>query len=233
MDSLNSDQFSSKVEEFMSTVRTYLDKLFIEKDHSINAKLVLNELKRRNIDIEKLNEFMKTLPEEQWNLKIFFKNIDKLNELFGISDELIRKCSVEELTNKNIQEIRWKVLVDSMLEYSKFAKEFYDALKYNETSDMSISEIKLLNEIMLVFKYIQEQSKELYNKYKDIKLSSFTILKFNETRIPIEYFLLRIIYIFMHLDKAKDKKFEYFAKLLGSERISVLYQLGFKPNYNV
>ena len=32
---------------------------------------------------------------------------------------------------------------------------------------------------------------------------------------------------------AKDKKFEYFAKLLGSERISVLYQLGFKPNYNV
>ena len=100
-------------------------------------------------------------PEEQWNLKIFFKNIDKLNELFGISDELIRKCSVEELTNKNIQEIRWKVLVDSMLEYSKFAKEFYDALKYNETSDMSISEIKLLNEIMLVFKYIQEQSKEL------------------------------------------------------------------------
>lgn len=222
----------SKVNELMSIFRMVLDKLFIQKDHNINVMIVLNKLKEKNIDIEKVKAFMDTLPEGSWNIKTFMDNVEKLNEMFGLSDAEITEYSVSNVTEEDIKTIRWEVLVESMLEYSRFSTEFYDALKYNNTEGLSISQIKLLNELMMVFKVIKKSSKEIYEQFHNRRLSEQVIKKFNICRIPIEFLVLRILYIALNLKDADDKKFDYFAKLLGTERISITYQKQFALRYS-
>jgi len=226
------EHISSRVNEFMSIFRLVLDKLFVQKDHKINAHIIINKLKEKKINVDQINGFMSKLPEGQWNLKIFLDNAKELNDIFGISDEDIVEYSVDNLSKEEIIKTRWKVLVESMLEYSQFATEFYDALKYNDSADLSQSQIKLLNEFMMTFKLIKRDSKKLYDSYCNKRLSESTMKKFNTARIHLEFLLLRILYISLNLKEASDKKFETFAKLLGTERVSLDYQKGMMPRFN-
>ncbi len=201
-----------------------LEKLFVKKNHTINAKLIINQLKERKVDIDKVQEFMNRLPKGEWNLKVFADNIDELNKIFGVSNEQILEYSVTNVDEKDIPEIRWKIIIESLSEYSRFSTEYYDVLKYNVSADLSVAQIKLLNEFMLVFKLIKDTSKDLYDRYKNKKFTKKNIIKVNESRIVLEFFILRILYISLNLKKADNNQFERFAKLLGKERISLLYQ---------
>ncbi|MCK4670255.1 MAG: hypothetical protein KAT43_03550 [Nanoarchaeota archaeon] len=229
----NAEQYiSSKVNGFMSIFNFVLDKLFIQKTSKLNVTIVLNEIKKREIDLKKIQEFMDTLPDGEWNLKIFVDNIEKLSEIFGVSDEDILQYSVEPLHKKDMSKFKWELLISSMLEYSKFATQFYDALKYNKSGGLSLSRIKLLNEMMKVFKLIKEVSKEIYERYHEKQLTPGGLKKFNELILPLEFLMLRILYISLNLQEANDDKFGYFAKLLGTERIVLLYNIKTKPRYN-
>ena len=226
------DNMHSKVNEFMSIFRVVLDKLFVQKQHKLNAQIIINELKQKEIDFDKIKSFMDKLPAGEWNLKIFIDNIPSINEIFGISDEDIINYSVTKVNKQGIEHIRWEILVESMLENSKFSNEFYDALKYNGSSELSISQIKLLNELMMVFKLIKDKSKEIYDKFNHKKLTKPALNRLNLERLPIEYLILRILYIFLNLKDADDKKFAYFARLLGTERIALAYQEHTIPKFN-
>lgn len=214
----------SKVSDFMLVFNQVLEKLFVKKNHTINAKLIINQLKERKVDIDKVQEFMNRLPKGEWNLKVFADNIDELNKIFGVSNEQILEYSVTNVDEKDIPEIRWKIIIESLSEYSRFSTEYYDVLKYNVSADLSVAQIKLLNEFMLVFKLIKDTSKDLYDRYKNKKFTKKNIIKVNESRIVLEFFILRILYISLNLKKADNNQFERFAKLLGKERISLLYQ---------
>lgn len=226
------DKIRNKVPEFMYVFRDVLEKIFVQKDYSINAKIIVQELKHKNIDIIKLKKFMEKLPDGQWNLKIFLDNIEDINTIFGISNEEITKLNIEEIDEKDLPQLKWSMLIEMMTEYSRFSTEFYDALKYNETGGLSISQLKLLNEVTLTFKLIKEISSELYKQYGKKKLSSSNLENFNKERLIIEYLFLRLVYISMNIEKANDEKFEKFARLLGMERISLTYQVTYKKLYN-
>jgi hypothetical protein len=223
-DCAGKENISSNVDAFMLIFRGVLEKLFVYRENNINADMVLNELKEKKIDIKKVEEFFQTLPKEEWNIKTFLDNIPKINEIFGISDEEIKACCVTKVTERDLLNIRFKVIVNSMLEYSRFSNEFYDALKYNITDDLSISRMKLLNEMMLIFKYIRDNSKEIYSHFEKRRYNLRDMGKLNLNRLPLEFLLLRILYVSINLRDAEDSKLEYFAKLLGKERISLVYQ---------
>ncbi len=217
-------EICTPVNDFMSTFRTVLDSFFVKKDHTINAQLVMNELKQKKINIEQIKIFLDTLPKEEWSIKTFLDNIEKLNDFFGISDEEINKWSVNQLNEKDVLEIRFRVVVESMIEYTRFASEFYDALKYNTNNQLSMAKIKLLNELMMVFKYIKEQSKMISEHFKNRKYSIKNLNDLNVARLPIEFLVLRILYISMNLAKSNDKMIVHYAELLSKERISLIYQ---------
>lgn len=226
------NQVNNKINGFMILFRLILEKLFVQKDQKINALLVINELKKREIDVDKIKEFMKSLPEGEWNIKIFIDNLEELNEIFGVSDEEIRKYSINNPTSQDIINVRKQILIESMLEYAQFSKEFYDSLKFNNSDHLSLAHIELLNEFMMVFKFIRDNSEELYKRYKDKKVSMVNFNKFNIIRLPIEYLLLRIVYISLNLNNANEDKLREFAELLGKERISLQYQKIILPKYN-
>lgn len=216
----------------MSVFNGVLEKLFIKKNHTINAKLVIAHLKERKVDIQKVQEFMDQLPEGEWNLKVFSENISELNEIFGVSNEEILEQSVTQVTVSDIPKVRWEVIIESLSEYSRFSTEFYDALKYNVSADLTVSQLKLLNEFMLVFRLIKETSKELYGRFKTRKYSVRNLTEINKTRIVLEFLILRLLYISLNLKNADDTNFEKFAKLLGKERISLIYQKRHLPKFN-
>lgn len=214
----------SKTNEFMSVFRIILDNLFAKNDYTMDAKVILQTLKEKEIDSNKIKLFLNSLPEGQWNIKTFLNNIEKINELFGVSDETILECGLKKYTKTDLEKVKWQLLLESELDYSKFSNEFYDALKYNNSTNLSISKLKLLNEMMMTFKLIKEESKRLYNKYKDTTPSTKKLSNFNSVRIPSEFLILRILYIFMNLKDANEEKINQFAQLLAIERISVMYQ---------
>ncbi|MBS3125211.1 hypothetical protein J4211_03080 [Candidatus Woesearchaeota archaeon] len=216
-------QVSGYVEPFVSVFRTVFEKLFVDKNEKINAVVILNQLKEEKIDIQKLKQFFSKLPDGEWSLKIFFDHTNEINEVFLLSDEYIKKYAVTNVSAADIENIRWEILLESMLEYSKFSNELYDALKYNK-AHLSQARLRLLNELMLIFKYTKEQSKVIYEKFKNQKFSSKTLIKFNQYRIAIEFLMLRILYVLLHLADADDKTISHYAELVGKQRISLLTQ---------
>ncbi len=233
MDNVNTQHYSyNKVSDFMSVFNNVLEQLFVKKNHTINAKLVISHLQQRQLDTKKIQSFMTKLPEGEWSVKVFVDNIEELNEIFGLSDQEIVEQAVTELNKEDILQVRWKTIIESLTEYSRFSSEFYDALKYNVASDLSVSQLKLLNEFMLIFKLIKETSVELYDKYRYKKLSKRNVKELNEVRIVLEFFLLRLLYISINIKNADDKKFEEYAKLIGKERISLMYQKKYLPRFS-
>ena len=220
---MESPQVSGYVEPFVSVFRTVFEKLFVDKNEKINAVVILNQLKEEKIDIQKLKQFFSKLPDGEWSLKIFFDHTNEINDVFLLSDEYIKKYAVTNVSAADIENIRWEILLESMLEYSKFSNELYDALKYNK-AHLSQARLRLLNELMLIFKYTKEQSKVIYEKFKNQKFSSKTLIKFNQYRIAIEFLMLRILYVLLHLADADDKTISHYAELVGKQRISLLTQ---------
>lgn len=220
------------VNNFLSIFGFIFEKMFVKKDFQLDSEVVLRELQKRELDVIQLKYFMDKLPSGEWTLKIFIDNIESLTHLFGISDEFIRKCFIKNKTDAEIDQIKWQVLANSMLEYTKFSNEYYDALKYNNSSGLSISKIKLLNELMMTFKLIKEKSKELYEKYHNKKYSKTHIQSFNLEKLPIEFLVLRMLYIALNIKDASNEKLEELAKLLSLERISLIYHKNLLPRYN-
>ncbi|NQU78618.1 hypothetical protein HQ545_02515 [Candidatus Woesearchaeota archaeon] len=175
---------------------------------------------------------MSKLPEGEWSVNVFVDNIEELNEIFGLSDQEIVQQAVTELGKEDIPQVRWKIVIESLTEYSRFSTEFYDALKYNISSDLSVSQLKLLNEFMLTFKIIKKTSVELYDKFRNRKLSQRNIRELNKVRVVLEFFILRLLYISINLKNTDDKKFEQYAKLLGKERIALMYQKAYLPKFS-
>lgn len=213
---------SGHVERYVSVFRTVFEKLFVNKNQKINAAVILSTLKQEEINVHKLKQFFDILPKDEWSLKTFFDHINELNEIFKISDEYIQDHAVTKVSASDIKDIRWEILLESMLEYSRFTTEFYDVLKYNK-SILSYARLRLLNELMLVFMFVKEDSKKIYDRYKNQKFSNQVLLKFNQDRLGIEFLMLRILYVLLHLDKANDETINHYAELIGKERISLLY----------
>jgi hypothetical protein len=78
---------------------------------------------------------------------------------------------------------------------------------------------------MMTFDIIKKDSTALYKKFNNKKYNKSIQNKFNLSRIPLEFLMLRILYIIINLKDAKDKEYEYYAKLLNIERISLTYQI--------
>lgn len=222
----------SKVDDFMSIFRIVLDKLFIEKDNSVNAKIVMAKLKEKEISIDKVKAVFSAFPEGEWNIKVFLDNVEKLNEVWGISDEEIRGYCVSEVSAKDVVAVRYRMLIDSMVEYSKFSTEFYDALKYNNVNGLSVARLKLLNEFMLVFSYLKKLSEQIYKTFEHKKFSEDNLNKLNKYRLPIEFLMLRVLYVSINLKDANDTTCQGFAELLGKERISLMYQKAIIPKFS-
>ena len=226
------DEISTNIDKFVSVFRYIFDAMFVKNDYNIiHANVVLGKLKERELDIKKIESFLAKLPEGQWNFKIFLDNLDELNKIFGISDEYIMKNSTMPTKKGDINNIRWEIILQALVDYTKFSNEFYDAFKYNNNDKLSTAQIKLLNELMLIFKYIKESSKYLYENYSHKKYSQRIFEELNEDRAIIEYFLLRILYVSLNLKKTDNKRIENYAKLLGKERISITTKKMFMPRY--
>jgi len=221
---------SIKVHVFIDIYRNFLDKLFLGNQHRINATVISQQLKNKEIDIIKVKEFLGKLPEGQWEIKTFIDNLEGLNEIFGISDDEIHKASVYKINKRDVVKVRWHMIVDSMTEYSKFSSEFYDALKYNKAK-LTVGRLKLMNELMKIFKYIKETSSKLFQEYENKQYSKTNLRRFNSQRIAIEFFMLRLLYLFMNM-KNDEEYFLKYSKLLGLERISIVCNAIRLPRYS-
>lgn len=222
----------NSVEKYFSSFGFIFDKFFQNKDLKIDAEIVLHKIKGKTIDIEKLKSFLSDLPSEQWTIDVITSRVDEINSLFGITDEEILKHCVRDISEKELETVRWNILVLSMLESSKFANEYYDALKYNQNTKISFQKMKLLTELMMVFKYIKENSKKIYEKFEHANYNKKNLDKFNLIRFSIELLWMRILFIFFNLKEASDKKIEKFTEVLAKERISIAYQKRLYPRYN-
>ncbi|MFC1774724.1 hypothetical protein ACFLZN_00220 [Nanoarchaeota archaeon] len=223
------DVNTSKMEGFLSLFRPWLDLAFSNKDYDINAQEVMQQLSEKKINTDKLKEFIQNLPVGEWDFSIFESNIKSLNELFGVSNEEIQGCVTYACDKEDYDEIRWRILLSSLLESSSLSKEFFDILKYHSEEIVAPSKLKLMNEVMLTFKLIHEQSKDVHKKFQGKAFSQNNLNKLNFARLPIEFLALRALYVFMHLSTASDKEIISFAELLAKERIGLSYQL--HPSY--
>ena len=197
---LNMIQITQK---FFNSFGTIFDNYFVKKDQKANALIVLQQLNEKQIDADEIKEILKSLPDSEWSMKVLFDNAKKLNSIFKLNDKEIKKYCVNDFSARELKELKWELSKQIILESSKYANNFYDALKYDKNEKLSIVKMKLLNEMMLTLKYIKESSQKLYNDFKDAKYSANSVKKFNLRDIPIEFLWLRILYIMVNIENKK------------------------------
>ena len=228
----NKDHILEQVEDYFSSFNSIFYKLFNNKSDNINALIILEKLKEKKIDIHKLETFIMSLPEERWNIELIENKINEINDIFGITNEEIKVLCVNEVKEKDIINIKWDLLVLSLLESSKYSNEYYDSLKYNQNANLSLIKIKLLNELMLVFKFLKESSSASYDKFKNRKYSKKNIMLLNPRLFQINLLWMRVLYVLFNLKDTNNKKTESLIRVLSEDRISLSHQKIIYHKYN-
>jgi len=180
--------------------------------------------KEKKVDADKIKNFFKSMPDDRWSISLLNDRADELNSVFGISDNEVTKHCVTEVNKLDLNLIKWDLEKMSLQESAKFASEYYDAFKYNQNENLSINKIKLLNELMLTFKYIKENSNIIYSKFETRKYSDSAVSKFRIMSLPLVLLWLRILHVMFRVQSVKDTDIVKFVRLLSMERISISYQ---------
>ena len=228
----NRDSILEQVEDYFSSFSFIFDKLFNDKSDNINALIILEKLKEKKIDIYKLENFIMSLPEERWTIELIENKINEINDIFGITNEEIKVHCVNEVRDKDIINIKWDLSVLSLLESSRYSNEYYDSLKYNQSANLSLIKIKLLNELMLVFKFLKESSSASYEKFKNRKYSKKNIGLLNPRLFQIDLLWMRVLYVLFNLKDTDNNKTEKLIKVLSEDRISLSHQKIISQKYN-
>ncbi len=228
----NRDSILEQVEDYFSSFSFIFDKLFNDKSDNINALIILEKLKEKKIDIHKLENFIMSLPEERWTIELIENKINEINDIFGITNEEIKVHCVNEVRDKDIINIKWDLSVLSLLESSRYSNEYYDSLKYNQSANLSLIKIKLLNELMLVFKFLKESSSASYEKFKNRKYSKKNIGLLNPRLFQIDLLWMRVLYVLFNLKDTDNNKTEKLIKVLSEDRISLSHQKIISQKYN-
>lgn len=202
------------VSGFMGGLRSVFSDYFKPDTAEINASLVIERMKQKQFDTEKLSILFKKLPEGKWSVQTLLIHLSDLTDIFGMTDEELESISVSDAS---LSDLKWHLNIKMLQEHKKFSKEFYDLLKYN-TQTLSEEQLSLLTELMSVFKFIQESSQELLVKYENKKPSHKRLFELVNHRIPMEFLLLRVLFIFMHM---QEDKLEEYSDILREERLSV------------
>lgn len=211
---LRNEQFN---ELWFSGFRTIIEKSFIKVDHKINAELILQEIKTLNIDKNKILLTIKNLSEDEWSSQYLLKTLKELDNIIGISDDFLKKHAIQELKDHDLKEVKWEIMKRMMIDYAKFTKEFYDALKYSQNPKLGKEKRLLMISIMDALNKIYTSSKELVDRYSMKKYNASSFRKFINTRIALEHLLLRVYFILLNIDNT-DKLSKY-RDVLSSEII--------------
>lgn len=210
------------VEQILIGFRSILGKAFIENKVRINATVVLHAIKTKEFDKNTLLDIIFNLPKEEWNLKLVIEKLKECNAIMGISDEYLKKTAVHNVNTNELKELKWSIIVEMMLEYAKFTKEFYDMLKYSEVPNMPREKHMLMLEIMQTLKYIHMNANDIYERFNGKKISSQKLGGVTQRRLIIEALLLRIYHILLHI---KERSlWVHYHDVLARERIGYTYQ---------
>ncbi len=220
------------VERYFSAFGFILDKFFKSTNQKVNAIVVLEKLKEKTVDPNKLKTFLDSLPEGRWTIQVIKEKAEQINNLFGISEDEIRKHCVTKVNETDLEVLKWELNIQSMLESSKYANQYYDALKYNQSSKLSMPKMRLLNELMQTFTYIKDHSKKAYDIYENARYSKSQLEKFNSLRFLVDFLWLRVLYVLFNLSDADDEKINRLTRILSMERISVSRQKKIGQKYN-
>lgn len=204
-------------EDWFLGIRNILDNTFFRTkvDHKLNSKIILHEIKNIQFDKEKVISIIKNLSEEEWSLKYVENTLKELDQLFGISDEFIKKNAVDELKAKDLLEIKWEIMNSMMLDYAKFSKEFYDTLKYSENHKLEKEKRLLMLNLMEAFDKINKSSKDLIDRFYNKRFNKNSLKKFIDTRICIEHLMLRIYFILLNIEN--ENKLKKYREVLSNE----------------
>lgn len=202
-------------EEWFSGLRIVFEKSFIDSNNEVNAQVILQKIKTIKVDQNLLTTKIKNLSDNYWSQKYFLNTLKEFDEIIGISDDFIRKNAVTKVTDAELKEIKWRIMTEIMVDYSKYTKEFYDSLKYSQNTDMDFNRHRLMITIMDALKVVNDSAKTLVDKYFNKKFNVNSFKKFVDSRLAIEQLMLRIYFIMLNIDQ-KDKII-HFKNILSQE----------------
>lgn len=188
-----------------SGMRDLLDRNFLKKKedvkHKVNAKIILDAIKTRDIDKEKYISTIKNLSEEEWSQGYLVETIDKLNDIIGISDEFLKNNSVDNIEDaSDLKETKWELAKMNMRDYAKFSKEFYDSLKYSRTVGFDRDRRMLMLTIMEVLKKIHESAKDITSRFYNKRYNNNSFKRFMETKMALDHLFLRVMFILLNIE---------------------------------
>jgi hypothetical protein len=224
----NQKPIIDQINSYFSGFGTLFNNFFNNKNPKLNATLVLQKIKEKKIDPEKLKNFLDSMPNDRWSVEFLLNKSDELNALFGLSESEIAKHCITEVSKTDMKSIKWELQKMSLQESAKYANEYYDAFKYNQNEKLSINKMKLVNELMLTFKLIKENSNKISNQYENAKANDRIIRKFNLMAFPLELLWLRILFVMFKLQNATNQDIDKLTRILSMERISIGYQKIYK-----
>jgi len=214
MFAVNKISHPTGVSGFMGGLRSVFSDYFKPDTAEITASLVIEKMKQKQFDTEKLSQLFKKLPEGKWSVQTLLIHLSDFTDIFGMTDEELESIAVSDTS---LSDLKWHLNIKMLQEHKKFSKEFYDLLRYNSQT-LTEEQLSLLTELMSVFAFIQETSEQLLTRYENKKPSSKKLRDLVIHRIPMEFLLLRVLFIFMHM---QEDKLEQYSDILREERLSV------------
>lgn len=190
-------------ENWFSGFREILETSFINADHKANADILLQAIKTKEVDSEKIVSKIKNLSEDEWSLKYVLEQLNELNDLLGISDKFLKEHAVTDMNDSDFKEVKWELMKRVVRDYSKFSKEFYDSLKYSRNTTLDRDTRMLMLAIMEALQKVHEASKALTDKYFHKKFNATSLKKFMDVRMPMEQLLFRVYFILLNMDKTE------------------------------
>ena len=208
-------QTETFIHNWFDSLGEVIEETFVRPIDQANSEIILNRAKTKNIDVKKIVLKIKALPENQWSTKVILEFLNEFNSEIGISDEFIKKQSIQQLSPKDLQETKWELLKRIIVDYAKFTKELYDNLKYSENTTLSYEKRRLMYDLMKALHKIHESSKDLIDRYECKTYNANSFRKYVDSKIAIDHLLLRIYYILLHI--GNTDKLHFYGKVLSTE----------------
>lgn len=202
-------------DSLFSGFRGILEKSFIHVDYKLNAKLILQEIKNIDADVEVLADKIRMLSEDEWSTNYVQLTLQEMDSELQISDEFLQQHAVHELNQQDLLEVKWELMKAIVRKYATFTKEFYDSLKYSQNQNLTPQRYGLMMELMSALKKIHEVSKKLTTSYSQKKFNKKSFIKFSKQKIAIEHLLLRVFYILLNINQ--EEKLDKYRNVLSKE----------------
>lgn len=202
------DQSLDFFEDWFSCLRDVFKQSFISPRVNVNSVVILAKIKNIDIDKSLITSKIKDLKEDYWSPEYFITILNEFDEIVGISDDFLKSNAVTELSISDLKELKWDLMNDLMIDYSKFTKEFYDSLKYSQSTNLKVNKHRLMIAIMDALNIVHDGSKELTQKYSNKRFNNSSYKKFISSRLAMEHIMLRIYFIMLNINN-KDKLLLY------------------------